>query len=75
MKVIREIAWEMPFTCASCKSELVAEAGDVHVQTLCSFDDSETNYLVRCPSCGTAKIIKNADNVLPPKVLNGAKKD
>lgn len=75
MKVVREQPFNLEFECRSCKSQLVAESGDVQVGYFGANyggDTPDREYYVTCPVCGTIRILKY--NELNPKVRAEADK-
>ena len=75
MKVVNEQPFGLEFVCRVCKSQLVAEIGDVKVGYFGANyggDTPDREYYVDCPVCGTHRILKY--NELTPKVREQADK-
>jgi DNA-directed RNA polymerase subunit RPC12/RpoP len=75
VKITREQPFGFEFECRGCKSQLVAEIGDVKVGYFGANyggDSPEREYYVDCPVCGTHRILKY--NEVTPKVREQADK-
>lgn len=73
MRIVEEKPFEHEFECPTCKSRLVAEAGDVkfgYFGANYGGDTSTRECYVTCPVCGTDKVLDRTD--VTPKVREQA---